>query len=133
MRILIAEDDPTNQKIARIWLTRGGHSVTIVPDGQSCVDRYCSESFDVVLMDIKMPVMSGMEAAVEIRRRENANHGPRTPIIAITASAMAGDREEFLASGMDDYVSKPYRPQELDVILQKTHRSNSLIANSRQI
>jgi two-component system sensor histidine kinase/response regulator len=70
MKILIAEDDPTNQQIARIWLTRGGHSVTIVPDGQSYVDRYCSESFDVVLMDIKMPVMSSVEAAVEIRRRE---------------------------------------------------------------
>ena len=120
MRILIAEDDPTNQKIARIWLTRGGHSVTIVPDGQSCVDRYCSESFDVILMDIKMPVMSGVEAAVEIRRYENANNGPRTPIIAISASAMMGDREEFLASGMDDYLAKPYRPQELDIILQKT-------------
>jgi CheY-like chemotaxis protein len=120
MKILIAEDDPTNQQIARIWLTRGGHSVTTVPNGQSCVDRYCSESFDVVLMDIKMPVMSGVEAAVEIRRRENANHSPRIPIIAITASAMAGDREKFLASGMDDYIAKPYRPQELDVILQKT-------------
>jgi hypothetical protein len=71
-------------------------------------------------MDIKMPVMSGVEAAAEIRRRENAHLGPRTPIIAITASAMADDREAFLASGMDDYVAKPYRPQELDVILQKT-------------
>jgi CheY-like chemotaxis protein len=120
MKILIAEDDPANQQIARIWLTRGGHSVTIVPDGQSCVDRYCTGSFDVVLMDIKMPIMSGVEAAVEIRRRENANHAPRIPIIAITASAMAGDREEFLASGMDDYLAKPYRLRELDTILQKT-------------
>jgi CheY-like chemotaxis protein len=67
MKILIAEDDPTNQKIALIWLTRNGHSVTIVPDGQACVDRYCAESFDVVLMDIKMPIMSGIEATVEIR------------------------------------------------------------------
>jgi CheY-like chemotaxis protein len=70
-----------------------------------------------------MPVMDGVEAAVEIRRRENANHGSRTPIIAIAASAMAGDREAFLASGMDDYLAKPYRPQELDFILQKTHRN----------
>ena len=123
MKILIAEDDPTNQQIARIWLTRGGHSVTVVPDGQSCVDRYCSESFDVVLMDIKMPIMTGVEAAMEIRRRENANDGRRTRIIAITASAMVGDREHFLASGMDDYLAKPYRPQELDIILQKTHRN----------
>lgn len=119
MRILIAEDDPTNQKIARIWLTRGGHSVTVVPDGLSCVNRYCSEPFDVVLMDIKMPAMSGVEATAEIRRHENANNGPRIPIIAITASAMAGDQEFFLASGMDDCVVKPYRPQELDMILQK--------------
>ncbi len=120
MRILIAEDDPTNQKIARIWLTREGHSVTIVPDGQSCVDRYCSEPFDVILMDIKMPVMSGVEATVEIRRHENANSRPRTSIIAITASALVGDREKFLASGMDDYLAKPYRPQDLGTIVQKT-------------
>ena|SRR6185437_5671195 len=120
MKILIAEDDPTNQKIARIWLTRNGHSVTIVPDGQACVDRYCSESFDVVLMDIKMPIMSGIEATVEIRRRENANNTPRIPIIAITASAMTGDREEFLASGMDEYLAKPYRPRELDTVLHRT-------------
>jgi CheY-like chemotaxis protein len=120
MRILIAEDDPTNQKIVRIWLTRGGHSVTIVPDGQSCVERFRSEKFDVVLMDIAMPILGGVEATAEIRRYEIANCVPRTPIIAITASAMAGDRECFLASGMDDYVAKPYRPQELDLILQKT-------------
>lgn len=120
MKILIAEDDPTNQKIARIWLTRNGHSVTIVPDGQACVDRYCAESFDVVLMDIKMPIMSGIEATVEIRRRESANNTPRIPIIAITASAMTGDREEFLASGMDEYLAKPYRPRELDTILHRT-------------
>jgi CheY-like chemotaxis protein len=120
MRILIAEDDPTNQKIARIWLTRGGHSVTIVPDGQSCVEQYRLEKFDVVLMDISMPILGGVEATTEIRRYETANSVPRTPIIAITASAMVGDRECFLASGMDDYVAKPYRLQELDVILQKT-------------
>ncbi len=120
MKILIAEDDPSNQKIARIWLTRNGHSVTIVPDGQACVDRCCAESFDVVLMDIKMPVMSGIEATVEIRRRENANNTPRIPIIAITASAMTGDREAFLASGMDEYLAKPYRPRELDNVLHRT-------------
>jgi CheY-like chemotaxis protein len=119
MRILIAEDDPTNQKIARIWLTRRGHSITIVPDGQSCVERYRSEKFDVVLMDISMPVLGGVEATQEIRLYELQNCFPRTRIVAITASAMTGDRECFLASGMDDYISKPYRPQELDVILEK--------------
>jgi CheY-like chemotaxis protein len=71
-------------------------------------------------MDIAMPILGGVEATTEIRRYEIANCFPRTPIIAITASAMTGDRECFLASGMDDYVAKPYRPQELDVILQKT-------------
>lgn len=113
MRILIAEDDPTNQKIVRIWLTRRGHSITIVPDGQSCVEHYRSERFDVVLMDISMPVLGGVEATQEIRHYEMTSSCPRTPIVAITASAMAGDREYFLAAGMDDYVSKPYRPQEL--------------------
>jgi CheY-like chemotaxis protein len=64
--------------------------------------------------------MSSLVAAVEIRRRENTNNEPRIPIIAITASAMPGDREGFLSSGMDDYLAKPYRPRELDTILQKT-------------
>ncbi len=123
MKILIAEDDPTNQKIAYIWLTRGGHSVTIVPDGQSCVERYRSEKFDVILMDVSMPILGGVEATLAIRRYETENCFPRTPIIALTASAMVGDREEFLASGMDDYLAKPYRPQELGVILQRTHRN----------
>ena len=123
MRILIAEDDPINQKIAYIWLTRTGHSVTIVPDGQSCVERYRSEKFDVILMDVSMPILGGIEATVAIRQYETENYFPRTPIIALTASAMVGDREEFLASGMDDYLAKPYRPQELGVILQRTHRN----------
>jgi CheY-like chemotaxis protein len=79
MRILIAEDDPTNQKIARIWLTRSGHSITIVPDGQSCVERFRSEKFDLVLMDISMPILGGVEATTEIRRYEIANCFPRTP------------------------------------------------------
>jgi osomolarity two-component system, sensor histidine kinase NIK1 len=73
----------------------------------------------VVLMDISMPILGGVEATTEIRRYETANSVPRTPIIAITAFAMVGD-QCFLASRMDDYVAKPYRPQELDVILQKT-------------
>lgn len=120
MRILIAEDDPTNQKIVQIWLTRRGHSITIVPDGQSCVEHYRSQRFDVVLMDISMPVLGGIEATQEIRLYETQNCVPRTPIVAITASAMAGDRERFLESGMDDYIAKPYWPHELDVILQKT-------------
>jgi CheY-like chemotaxis protein len=80
-----------------------------VPDGQSCVERFRSKKFDVVLMDISMPILGGVEATAEIRRYEIANCFPRTPIIAITASAMTGDRECFLASGMDDYVAKPYR------------------------
>jgi len=122
MRILIAEDDPTNQQIARIWLTRAGHSVTVVPDGQSCVERYRSEKFDVILMDVSMPILGGVEATVAIRQYETENCFPCTPTVAITASARVGDREEFLASGMDDYLAKPYRPQELDVILQKTRR-----------
>ena len=87
MKTLVAEDDPTNQKVAYIWLTRTGHSVTVVPDGQSCVERYRSEKFDVILMDVSMPILGGVEATVAIRQYETENCFPRTPTVAITASA----------------------------------------------
>jgi CheY-like chemotaxis protein len=119
MRILLAEDDPTNQKVASIWLSRGGHKVKIAADGQACVDLYRAGSFDAILMDIAMPIMGGVEATSEIRRFETANHLPRIPIIAVTAIAMQGDRERFLESGMDEYISKPYRLAQLGSLLSK--------------
>jgi CheY-like chemotaxis protein len=119
MNILLAEDDPTNRKVAVAALSLGNHHVKIAADGQACLDLYRSGSFDAVLMDISMPVMGGIEAVTEIRRFETEKRLPRTPIIAVTAFALAGDRERFLAAGMDECVSKPYRLQHLDSILSK--------------
>ena len=103
--ILVAEDDPVNAYLVEEILEAGGYSSTLVPNGRSVLDLLDKEPFDLILMDGRMPDMSGLEVAQKIRQLPNARAS--TPIIALTADAMSGDRERFLASGMDDYVSKP--------------------------
>jgi len=112
LRILLAEDGLANQKLAVGLLTRWGHAVEVANDGREAVDRTAAEAFDLVLMDVQMPVMDGLEATREIRARE-LQTGGRLPIIAMTAHAMKGDRERCLEAGMDGYVSKPIRKREL--------------------
>ena len=112
LRVLVAEDNPTNQTLVAALLKQKGYGVTIVGDGRQAVDRATSASFDVILMDVQMPEMSGLEATSAIRQHERTT-GRRTPIVALTARAMAGDREQCLEAGMDAYVSKPLRPEEL--------------------
>ena len=107
LRILLAEDNPVNQMVARSMLESDGCSVTIVGDGQSAVDASGRETYDVILMDCQMPEMDGYQATTRIREREQTD-GKHVPILALTAHAMAGDRERCLKSGMDDYVSKPF-------------------------
>jgi CheY-like chemotaxis protein len=118
LNILVAEDNPVNQTVARRMLEKAGHRVVVAADGQLAVDALSNEHFDVVFMDVQMPVMDGFEAVAEIRRREEAAKrgdpgNGRTPIIAMTAHAMAGDRDRCLAAGMDGYVGKPIRSAEL--------------------
>jgi CheY-like chemotaxis protein len=105
LRILLAEDNQTNQLIVQAFVGMAGHSVTIVENGRAAVEAVRSGSFDLVLMDVQMPEMDGPTAALAIR----ALPGPAAdiPIIALTANAMSGDREKYLAVGMTDYVSKP--------------------------
>jgi CheY-like chemotaxis protein len=110
--VLVAEDNVTNQKLVEALLTQRGHVVTTVPNGRLAIERATKEPFDVILMDVQMPEVSGLEATTAIREHERGT-GRRIPILALTASAMAGDREECLAAGMDAYVSKPLRPDEL--------------------
>jgi len=108
----VAEDNPTNQKLVEVLLKQRGHRVSMVSDGGQAVDAAAKQSFDLILMDVQMPGLSGFEATAAIREHEHAT-GRHTPIVALTARAMAGDREECLAAGMDGYVSKPLRPDEL--------------------
>jgi len=112
LNVLVAEDNVTNQKLVEALLTQRGHVVTTVPNGRLAIERATSEPFDVILMDVQMPEVSGLEATTAIREHERGT-GRHIPILALTASAMAGDREECLAAGMDAYVSKPLRPDEL--------------------
>jgi two-component system sensor histidine kinase/response regulator len=110
--ILVAEDNPTNQKLVVLLLEQDGHRVTTVATGREAVAASGQGPFDVILMDVQMPDMDGFEATAAIRRREGAV-GIHTPIVAMTAHAMTGDRERCLAAGMDAYVSKPLRLDDL--------------------
>jgi len=114
MRVLIAEDNEVNVRLALALVTKLGHDATVVGDGQAAVEAQAREPFDLILMDVQMPVLGGMDATRAIRAAEAASpQTRRVPIVALTARAMKGDREECLAAGMDDYVSKPVRLSDL--------------------
>ena len=112
LRILLAEDSIVNQRLAVALLEREGHTVTVANNGQEAIERCRQGTFDVVLMDVQMPQVDGFEATQAIREWER-DRGAHIPIIAMTAHAMKGDREQCLAAGMDGYVSKPIRIQSL--------------------
>jgi CheY-like chemotaxis protein len=111
LRVLLVEDNPANQKLATYILQDRGHTVEIAGDGQEAIWLTEQNRYDVILMDVQMPGMNGLEATAAIRKRENG--GSRVPIIAMTAHAMKGDRDRCLAAGMDGYLSKPVNSQEM--------------------
>jgi CheY-like chemotaxis protein len=116
LRVLLVEDNPVNQMVAKGLLERWGHDVVLAVNGQEAVAAHARDTFDVILMDVQMPEMNGFEATAAIRAAEGAPRD-QTPIVAMTAHAMKGDRERCLAAGMNDYVSKPISPGALfDVI-----------------
>ena len=119
-RVLLAEDGAINQQVAVRLLEERGHSVVVVNNGRAAVEQVAAQSFDVVLMDVQMPEMDGLEATAAIRRAE-AQTGGHIPIVAMTAHAMKGDRDRFLAAGMDGYVAKPVRPHELYAAVEGLH------------
>ena len=119
LRILLAEENVVNQKVAVSLLSRLGHEVMVAPDGKAAVDAYRRHSFDVILMDVQMPLLSGFDATRVIREAEQAS-GTHVPIVAMTARAMKGDRERCLEAGMDDYISKPVQAREMMEIIWRT-------------
>ncbi len=112
LNVLLAEDGLANQKLAVGLLKRWGHSVTVVENGSEAVDAWAAGHFDVILMDVQMPIMDGLEATQLIRNKELGSNR-HIPIVAVTAHAMAGDREKCLSAGMDGYVTKPFKKQAL--------------------
>jgi PAS domain S-box-containing protein len=112
LRVLLAEDNPVNQKLAAHLLEKRGHSVAVASSGREALGRLEKEPFDLVLMDVQMPEMDGLEATRTIRERERET-GTHLPIVAMTAHAMKGDRDRCLEAGMDDYVSKPIQAEQL--------------------
>ena len=120
-RVLLVEDNPVNQRVASGLLTRRGHQVTIANNGAEALARLDSGLFDVVLMDLQMPVMDGIEATSAIRDRERGSDR-RIRIVAMTAHAMESDRQRCLDAGMDDYISKPVNPGALFAVVEQAGR-----------
>jgi len=116
-RILIAEDNPVNQRVAKLQVERLGFDADVVENGQAALEAAARRSYRAVLMDCQMPGMDGYAAARELRRRQQ--EGPRIPVIAMTANAFAADRTECLDAGMDDYLSKPVQLQALADVLER--------------
>ncbi|MCO4098016.1 MAG: response regulator [Gemmatimonas sp.] len=116
-RVLLVEDNVVNQAVAEGMLVKLGYEVCIAENGEEALARIGAESFDLIFMDVQMPVLDGVAATREIRRREgSARH---TPIVAMTANAMADEREQCLAAGMDDHLAKPVRLAVLQDVLQR--------------
>lgn len=121
LKVLLVEDHAINQMLATALLKKWGHTVVLARDGQEAVDLFPNSAWDVVLMDMQMPVMGGLEATTQIRAQEAP--GQRTPIIAVTANAMETDREACLQAGMDDFLSKPINAAMLQALLTRVSQT----------
>jgi len=131
MRILLAEDNVVNQRVALRILEKAGHSVVLAGDGVEAVEKFNGQKFDLVLMDVQMPEMGGIEATARIREMEA---GLRTPIIALTAHAMSGDQQRCLNAGMDDYLTKPIHASTLIALINKYRAEPEIgFANARRV
>ena len=120
LKILLVEDNLLNQRVVTFSLKKYNHEVTIANNGLEAVKLFRDKQFDVILMDIMMPVMDGLEATVRIREEEEKNNfDRRTPIIAITANTMDNDRETCISHGMDDFMSKPFDIEKLNLIFEE--------------
>jgi signal transduction histidine kinase len=118
LQILLVEDHSVNQRLVACLLEKQGHAVVVVGNGQAAVEAFAQQAFDLILMDVQMPGIDGLEATAAIRALERPR-GTHIPIIALTAHAMKGDRERCLAAGMDDYVAKPIKAAELSTVIAR--------------
>jgi len=120
LSILLVEDNALNQRIVTFSLKKYNHEVSIANNGLEAVEQFQKTSFDVILMDIMMPVMDGLEATQKIRSIEEENKvGKRTPIIAITANTMDNDRDKCISYGMDEFMAKPFDMEKLNSIFKQ--------------
>jgi signal transduction histidine kinase/ligand-binding sensor domain-containing protein/DNA-binding response OmpR family regulator len=126
-RILLAEDNPVNQRLAVGLLEKMGHQVTVAQNGREALDLLAQQTFDLVLMDVQMPEMDGFAATREIRKREQGQQR-HIPVIAMTAHAMKGDRETCIAVGMDGYIAKPINRAELQQLIEEAVRVSEVIS-----
>jgi CheY-like chemotaxis protein len=117
VRVLVAEDNPVNQRVAVLMLERLGLDVDVASDGEEVLRRLRTQTYALIFMDCQMPELDGFEATARLRAGEG--NGRRIPIVAMTASAMPGDRERCLAAGMDDYIKKPVRMDDLRAALER--------------
>lgn len=129
LHILLAEDDIINQKVIMKMLKEIGHKVDTASNGNEALDLFKKDKYDVILMDIQMPQMDGIEAAKRIKDIEFSANQKHTPIVALTAYALQGDRERFLSLGMDEYVSKPIQMNDLFQVLENAISSNETLAD----
>lgn len=119
LALLVVDDVAINLRLVRFILERMGHDVTTAVSGREALELLAVRTFDAVFMDVQMPEMDGLQTTGAIRDRERTSGGRRTPIIALTAYALAGDRDRCLAAGMDDYISKPVKPAAINAALEK--------------
>lgn len=119
LRILVVEDDATNRLFETELVRRLGHQASAAVNGREALEVLARAEFDLVLLDISMPVMGGLKVTERIRRGEVPGCPSDLPIVAMTAHVILGDRERFLGSGMDDYLPKPFEPVELGLLLEK--------------
>jgi CheY-like chemotaxis protein len=123
LKILLAEDNVINQKVAILNLQKLGHSVIVVSDGIQAFEAFKNESPDMIFMDVQMPHMDGVEATAKIREWEKANNVvARVPIVAMTANILKSDKDLFVSSGMDDYLGKPFNVSELVRLFDRIHK-----------
>lgn len=116
LRIMMAEDNPINQRVGKLILQRAGFNIDLVSDGNEALEAHRANPYDMILMDCQMPMMDGFEASRQIR---SLTQQPQPVIIAVTANALVGERERCLKAGMDDYLSKPFQAEQLVAVVKK--------------